>query len=771
MTKTPDVLAKTITDGRVSLVEHLSDCVVVLNQLRNAIPALSTFSNKNNFFKLLFLSVYFHDWGKLHKEFQKVLKQEKDQWNTGTLNARHEKYSIPFLYGVENLTNEELDLISLAILSHHKRLEHLNEWSFLDEDFFNGDPNHPFDKTMIRSVRNNEYEKILVNGLTQLSKKYFDYPITFNSRKIDINNDPYLKIKKWLKNIIPIERKIIEILLVGATKWCDHLGSAKQRTICQLQVKHFEFLNQISKPYSHQLKASLQTTHVLLTAPTGTGKTETALFWLKNQLSLNQGRTFYILPYTASINAMFIRLQTAFSYTNLEKENTLIGMQHSKVSQFLYNLYEDSDYKDGQFINSKINTIIDLYKSLFVPIKITTPHQILKYFYGVKSFEMGMTELVGAFLIFDEIHAYDTATFARIVVMIEYCTCYLKAHIMIMTATLPTFMKQILISKVDGINMINADHQLYNNFKRHQVRVIKGNLLNSIEMIYPIIQQNKKVLIVLNTVKSAQSIFELLSFEFPDVNKKLIHGRFNQNDRSKIEFDIINQNPALLVGTQAVEVSLDISYDVLFTDPAPLDALIQRFGRVNRHRKNIVDISPIYVFEESVDENQPYEISILSKTIEEIKNMHIVDEHLLQQHLDRVYPDFTDQQKGEYETIYSLFKNHVEALDVKKNTYMNEDEYEKLISGKAVLPKGLYQIFLDEVIKMNIIKANGLLVQISENKYNALKYRKEGSLIHRQSLSIGNTNYKLNIDIVDLSYSSLLGLTDQVDCNEDFRFI
>jgi CRISPR-associated endonuclease/helicase Cas3 len=39
-----------------------------------------------------------------------------------------------------------------------------------------------------------------------------------------------------------------------------------------------------------------------------------------------------------------------------------------------------------------------------------------------------------------------------------------------------------------------------------------------------------------------------------------------------------------LIGTQAIEVSLDIDYDVIFSDPAPLDALIQRFGRVNRKR-------------------------------------------------------------------------------------------------------------------------------------------------------------------------------------------
>ena len=77
----------------------------------------------------------------------------------------------------------------------------------------------------------------------------------------------------------------------------------------------------------------------------------------------------------------------------------------------------------------------------------------------------------------------------------------------------------------------------------------------------------------------AQFIYEW--FKENDVdNSALLHSRFILKDRERIEKNLDNLN--LLIGTQAIEVSLDIDYDVLYSEPAPLDALIQRFGRVNR---------------------------------------------------------------------------------------------------------------------------------------------------------------------------------------------
>jgi len=87
-------------------------------------------------------------------------------------------------------------------------------------------------------------------------------------------------------------------------------------------------------------------------------------------------------------------------------------------------------------------------------------------------------------------------------------------------------------------------------------------------------------LVVCNTVKNAQIACRELGKNVSPEKKALIHGRFILKDREEQERNAADK--FLLVGTQAIEVSLNISFDVIYTELAPIDALVQRFGRVNR---------------------------------------------------------------------------------------------------------------------------------------------------------------------------------------------
>ena len=94
----------------------------------------------------------------------------------------------------------------------------------------------------------------------------------------------------------------------------------------------------------------------------------------------------------------------------------------------------------------------------------------------------------------------------------------------------------------------------------------------------------------MNTVKRAQNIFKMLQDKFkdkgyPNEDLMLIHGRFTFADRSRLERRLTDKEnilPMILVATQIVEVSLDIDYDVMFTETCYPDSLVQRAGRVNR---------------------------------------------------------------------------------------------------------------------------------------------------------------------------------------------
>ena len=115
------------SDG-TTLMKHIEDCLGVYSQLRNTLPYLPVVTNLNNFWELLFYIIYFHDWGKCHNEFQKVLKGLKQNfWNY----QRHEIYSVPFVDKLD-LNDEEKLLIQRAIIGHHKNYEIIH-WGIVIE--------------------------------------------------------------------------------------------------------------------------------------------------------------------------------------------------------------------------------------------------------------------------------------------------------------------------------------------------------------------------------------------------------------------------------------------------------------------------------------------------------------------------------------------------------------------------------------------------------------------------------------------------------------
>ena len=101
--------------------------------------------------------------------------------------------------------------------------------------------------------------------------------------------------------------------------------------------------------------------------------------------------------------------------------------------------------------------------------------------------------------------------------------------------------------------------------------------------------------------------------------------------------------PCIVVSTQVVEVSLDISFDVMITECAPIDALIQRFGRINRKRTSdtIGHYKPVYVLAPSGDDKEalPYSVDVLKNTYSVLPDHgEVMKENDVQNMIDAVYP-------------------------------------------------------------------------------------------------------------------------------------
>ena len=151
-----------------------------------------------------------------------------------------------------------------------------------------------------------------------------------------------------------------------------------------------------------------------------------------------------------------------------------------------------------------------------------------------------------------------------------------------------------------------------------------------------------------------------------------------------------------MVSTQVVEVSLDISFDLMITECAPIDALIQRFGRINRKRtkETIGKYKPIYVLAPSENKSEalPYDMDILKLTYNILPNAELMKEQHVQQMIDSVYTDnrFVDIDihsafKKEQWQLKELWHNPKSALwemlDIDSVTCINEVDKEKYENG------------------------------------------------------------------------------------------
>jgi CRISPR-associated endonuclease/helicase Cas3 len=549
------MLAK--SDG-LTIEQHTKDLLDVFSDFKIAFEFLPKLSGKDDFWDSLKKAIIFHDVGKATIGFNEFMERLLKKNEAKPYGFRHEILSAII---AQNFLQDEL--VINAILSHHKRFEEI--------------------ENKLKEYTNNKRDKQgrwIEKELAEFNIEWFksflacfgieQCPLAKVSLEVNIGK---WSIKRERKKISEAE-KFQNIFLSAALSICDHNASAGIKHIPILKLEHFNFLDKF-KPHTHQQLSWQSDDNVLLIAPTGQGKTESAIGWLKNQLSKRQGRAFYVLPFTASINAMTRRL---CGMENGFGDDNVVGLLHGKAKFFLDEYYEK---KDGQ----SLKDLVDINKKIIKPFKVITPFQILKWAFGVKGFEKGFTELVGSYLIFDEIHIYDKELFERILFFIEWLIEKLHVKVFIMTATMPLFI-QNQIKCILKINQeIKPDAALVSNIKRHKIKLLDSPIEQQINFIQASIDKGKSVLVVCNTIKKAQHMYDAIECK----NKVLLHSGFTSRDRTQKEKSILSdEKPQLLVGTQAIEISLNIDYDMLISEPAPMNALIQRFGRVYRGEGRII---------------------------------------------------------------------------------------------------------------------------------------------------------------------------------------
>jgi CRISPR-associated endonuclease/helicase Cas3 len=497
----------------------------------------------------LFRCAVLHDLGKIHREFVNRLNGNRGG------NIRHELISLLFCINYLQLEDDEL----FAIATHHKGVvdTHAETKGTLSPNQISGYIEQWYESDSLIFTLENVQDWIQIFGLNTETfeqgsvKKLPKELMVLLNAKYQIKALPEYKSRQQLS--------LSRALLMAA----DHLGSARKENDIpkykQLELKDFQpnkdGINFPFRPFQERLQQIK--TDVILHAPTGSGKTEAALNWVFANQTENS-RVFYLLPYTASINAMVARLQAHYN-------EEVVTALHSKTLDFFYEQISEeysNDEKDYQKIEQEAKNKKSLSKELFYPIKVATLHQILKTSLKGKGWEFALFDYKNALFIIDEFHTYDALLTGMLLSTIKLYRRLFNARFFFLSATIPDFMLKLIINTIyegDQSKLIRPDKmkerdRIILDRKRHQLYCMNNATIeDEIGLIKDYLEVGKSVLIIVNNVKTAQNLYRGIKFEG---SVQLLHSGFNKRDRTIIEKSITNKDtslrPQLLIATQAV---------------------------------------------------------------------------------------------------------------------------------------------------------------------------------------------------------------------------
>lgn len=359
-----------------------------------------------------------------------------------------------------------------------------------------------------------------------------------------------------------------------------------------------EFYNCLGfRPYSYQkdayekiLSLSDNGGCVVIKAPTAAGKTEAAIapyFTGVKESSYPFSKLIYVLPTRALSNAQQKRLKEVAEKLGLKLK---VVVDHG------------SAYHKPMLNGDIVVCTLDAFVYGFAAQRTF-----------VKRLHYPMGSIASSLVIFDEVQMFQDE---------EYYTPWLLGKVMnylyqsripfvVMTATLPEKLEDIIL------NGMEVDQICARNTNRGAVEVFREQkaLQNSINCFIEEINDLQKTGIILNQVPKAQKVFEFINDK---VNKEviLLHSRITAKERENREKMLSERSEFVVVATQVIEAGLDVSLDLLLTELAPVDALLQRIGRVARREG---ESGRAYIFD--VEENAPYPQDLLDKTNYNIENI------------------------------------------------------------------------------------------------------------------------------------------------------
>lgn len=754
-----------------SLAQHTWSVLERLSQTIRRHPTLPRDIGVPSIWNMLFWACWLHDVGKSATGFQERLRGGPS-WP-----HRHEVLSLLFVQWLDGvLTESERQWVVAAIASHHRDADELLSMYTGPADA--GDD--PISE-LVRQLPENAIEWIwrwlaecleawveALNLGDERIRAFHHFSLSRDEAIRMIHKGGAEHIRKllrdydrWLRalRIAREDRPLIlgTIALRGFLVAADHSASARVADLpCDVLPRPDALLAKWglgdTDLYEHQRRCLECQGNAILMAPTGGGKTEAALLWATAQSrgDMPASRLLYTLPFQASMNAMYDRLEQK----GFEGQ---VGLEHSRSTLALYHRFLEETC-DSANATRAARWHKELARLHHFPVRVLSPYQILKAPYRLPGYEALLSDLFSSVFVLDEVHAYEPQRLAMIMATVKFLRENFGARFLVMSATMPTLLMQRLTQVLGDCALIRATADFYARFQRHVLRMIDGELTEAtwMDTIAHEALNGHSILVCCNTVRRAQEAFEGVRSKVGQVvDVILLHSRFNIRDRLAKERAILSatgsrsaeRRPLVVVATQVVEVSLDIDLDTIYTDPAPLEALLQRFGRVNRRR--LRKLAQVNVFLHPDDGQHVYEPDLVRRALgvlSEHDGRPIAEEEV-SAWLDQVYQGETKTRwEKAYDDEFRLFTSScLDRLRAFQSDKSLEDLFYQAFDSVDVLPLALAAEY-DRLIEGNEpLAASELLVPMRWSQFASLR-------------KVGKTQERGPVKVVAADYTETHGL-------------
>jgi len=414
--------------------------------------------------------------------------------------------------------------------------------------------------------------------------------------------------------------------------------------------------------------------NLIVIAPTGSGKTEASLLWMNGE------KSFYTLPLKVSSNAIYLRIKENYEYKD-------VALLHSDAMAVYLREYNGNEDIGEKYERSKM---------LSQPLTVCTVDQLFRFVYRALGTEIFAATLKYSKLVLDEIQAYEPRVIATIIYGLKMIQ-EMGGKFAIITATFPPVLKYFMeqYGLVEGKQYIFKDftgkEYQVEKYPRHKVEIRHSEMnLDEIRLR----GKNRKVLVICNTVSKAQKLYKKLEGE----NVWLLHSKYIRRDRAFLERKIMGFSESgesgIWITTQIVEASLDIDFDILYTEMCTADSLLQRMGRCNRKGRYCPNEANIVVFDNrnGVSEGKRrsvYEDKLYDRSLELLsKYEHILfSEDKKTAYMNEVY-----SVDGVKETIY--FENIQKDLklfsEIHPTEYSADEAEVRNIRSVTIVPENVY---------------------------------------------------------------------------------